>query len=73
MRKNQTVKIEEKENVEALTRKIRECNIRNDQSNELILACGYAKYNKEKNVFLVFSQTDHEMYKNKREIKDEVR
>lgn len=61
------------ENVEALTRKIRECNIWNDQNNELILACGYAKYNKEKNVSLVFSRADHEMYKNKREIKDDVR
>lgn len=58
------------DNIEELVAKVKDCNKRNKFTDEIIIACGYAKYTNDKNVLSVFNKADAEMYKNKREIKN---
>ena len=63
---------EDYDKVNKLTDMIKNCNIHNLVTNEMILACGYAIFSGDKNVATVFNRADSEMYKNKREIKDTI-
>ena len=57
------------ENIDALVSEIAETNRKNAKEGKVVVACGTAKYNGERNVAAVFEKADNEMYGNKRLLK----
>lgn len=52
--------------MEARIEELEEKNRQNREINEVTVACGTARYNKDKDVSTVFKRADASMYKNKR-------
>ena len=60
---------EDYKNIDTLIKKMDNTNIENTRNNGIVIACGMAKFKKDRNVASVFQRADANMYENKKFLK----
>ncbi|WP_028243352.1 EAL domain-containing protein [Pseudobutyrivibrio ruminis] len=58
------------QNIDLIMAELEKINLENQKTDNVVIACGAARYNGERNVAGVFDKADKRMYENKRQLKN---